>query len=75
MPSSHIIYIITKKQNLINIIVIINSVSNFLKCGPSYEELLTIASNLGNSNGDRGREKERKILHLMTLSVGATRLI
>jgi hypothetical protein len=53
--------------------LIINSFSNFLKCGPFYEVLPTVTSNLGNRNGERGREKERKILHLMTLSFGVIR--
>lgn len=75
MPSSYIIYVIRLKQNLINIIFNIKSVSNYLKCGSSYEVLLTITSDLGNNNGDSGREKERKILHLMTLSAGAIRFI
>jgi len=75
MLSSRIICVIRTKQNLINIIFNIECFSNFLKCGPSYVVLLTITSNLGKNNGDRGREKERKILHLMTLSVGAIRFL
>jgi len=75
MSSSHIIYVIRPKQNLINIIFHINGVSNFLQCGRYYEVLLTIPSNLGNNNDDRVREKDRKILRLITLSVCVIRLI